>query len=74
MLSIQKSSTYLTHNNCAINSELQIGQSFPDCCDHPLHPIEFLAKEDVHRSVGSHLLKTSFHLRKNIDQIIDFVF
>ena len=58
--------THLTHDDGAINGQLQVLQSAPHHSDHTLHAVNLLPQEDVHGSNGSHLLQPGPHLMGDV--------
>ena len=54
--------TYLTHDDGAVDGQLQILQGGPHHADHPLHAINLLPQENIHRSNSPHLLQPGPHL------------
>ena len=57
---------HLTHDDGAINSQLQVVESAAYYTDDPLHAVYFLSEEDVHGSNGPHLLKLCLHFMWNV--------
>lgn len=52
----------LAHDDRSINCQPEVGQGVTDQDYDPLHPINLLTQEDVHRLEGTHLLETLPHL------------
>ena len=48
--------TYLAHNNSAIDGKFEIRQCLPYSGYHPLHSVNFLPQENIHRRKSSHFL------------------
>ena len=58
--------THSTHDDSAINSQLQVVESAAHYTDDTLHVIYFLSEEDVHGSNGPHLLKPCLHFMLDV--------
>ena len=59
---------HLAHDDGSINGKLQVTQCAPDGGNDTLHPINLLAKEDVHWCQCTHLFQFSPHLKK-VEQV-----
>lgn len=46
----------LAHYDGAINGKFEIRQCLPDSGYHPLHSVDLLPQEDIHRRQSSHFL------------------
>ena len=54
--------THLTHDDSAINGQLQVLQGSPHNGEDTLHSVNLLTQEDVHGGQRTHFLQPCLHL------------